>query len=183
LGTLTLLGNATLTTKTKFALFAGSEENLLGIINDTTGNTGTEKFVGDVNLTWKPHGGWTFFWGSNIFGKWSNNRVYKDVHAGSLCNSADPNDPTYSASTQLYGAFCVHVSAPTVVYHSASVTKAFDRLGVEVTLGVRNIFDTRPPQVSSIGGTGLPSTIGPVIGTSQYDFLGRRIFFNFSKKF
>jgi len=183
LGTLTLLGNATLTTKNSFALFASTQEDLLGIINDTSGRTGTERFVGDVNLTWKPRGGWSFFWGANIFGKWSNDRVYKEVHAGSLCNSSDQNDPTYSPTTALYGDFCVHVSVPTMVYHSASITKEVKSLGLEGTIGVRNIFDTKPPQVSTIGGTGLPSTIGPVIGTSQYDFLGRRLFFNISKKF
>jgi iron complex outermembrane receptor protein len=182
-GTLTLLGNATLTTKNTFALFADTEEDLLGVINDTSGRTGTERFVGDVTLTWKPRGGWTIFWGANIFGKFSNDRIYKEVHAGSLCNSADPNDPTYSPTTQLYGAFCVRTSAPTVVYHSVSITKEFGNLGLEITGGIRNIFDTRPPQVSTIGGTGLPSTIGPVIGTSQYDFLGRRAFFNITKKF
>ena len=178
-----MLGNATLTTKNSFALFASTQEDLLGIINDTSGRTGTERFVGDVNLTWKPRGGWSFFWGANIFGKWSNDRVYKEVHAGSLCNSSDPNDPTYSPTTALYGDFCVHVSVPTMVYHSASITKEVKSLGLEGTIGVRNIFDTKPPQVSTIGGTGLPSTIGPVIGTSQYDFLGRRLFFNISKKF
>ena len=57
------------------------------------------------------------------------------------------------------------------------------KAGLELTLGVRNIFDTKPPRVSTIGGGGLPSLIGPVVGTSQYDFLGRRLFFNFSKKF
>jgi len=48
---------------------------------------------------------------------------------------------------------------------------------------MRNIFDTKPPRVSTIGGGGLPAEIGPVVGTSQYDFLGRRVFFNISKKF
>ena len=56
-------------------------------------------------------------------------------------------------------------------------------LGLEATLGMRNIFDTRPPRVSTIGGGGLPSLIGPVVGTSQYDFLGRRVFLNLTKKF
>lgn len=182
-GTLTILGNATLTTKDTFALFSNTQENLLGIINDTSGRTGTERFVGDLNLSWKPRGGWTIFWGTNIFGKWSNNSVYKEVHGGSLCHSADPNDPSFDPSTILYGAYCVHVSAPTVFYHSASITKDIDPLGLEMTVGIRNIFDTRPPQVSAIGGSGLPITIGPVIGTSQYDFLGRRLFFNVTKKF
>ena len=180
---MTILGNATLTTKDTFALFSNTQENLLGIINDTSGRTGTERFVGDLNLSWKPRGGWTIFWGTNIFGKWSNDSVYKAVHGGSLCHSADPNDPSFDPSTILYGAYCVHVSAPTVFYHSASITKDIDPLGLEMTVGIRNIFDTRPPQVSAIGGSGLPITIGPVIGTSQYDFLGRRLFFNVTKKF
>ncbi len=45
------------------------------------------------------------------------------------------------------------------------------------------MFDTRPPRVSTIGGTGLPALLGPVVATSQYDFLGRRVFLNVSKKF
>jgi iron complex outermembrane receptor protein len=52
-----------------------------------------------------------------------------------------------------------------------------------MTLGMRNIFDKRPPKVSLLGNAGVPGTIGPVVATSQYDFLGRRVFFNISKKF
>ena len=52
-----------------------------------------------------------------------------------------------------------------------------------MTVGMSNIFDKRPPQVSRVGGTGIPALIGPVVGTSQYDFLGRRIFVNVSRKF
>jgi iron complex outermembrane receptor protein len=48
---------------------------------------------------------------------------------------------------------------------------------------MRNIFDTKPPRVSTIGGSGIPTLLGPVVATSQYDFLGRRVFFNISKKF
>jgi len=49
-------------------------------------------------------------------------------------------------------------------------------------VGMRNIFDKRPPQVSLFG-TGSPGVIGPVVATSQYDFLGRRMFVNVSRKF
>jgi iron complex outermembrane receptor protein len=77
------------------------------------------------------------------------------------------------------------VDVPAYFYHNLSVTKEFGTPGnrLELTLGVRNLMDTRPPRVSVIGGAGLPSEIGPVVGTSQYDFLGRRVFFNISKKF
>jgi iron complex outermembrane receptor protein len=55
---------------------------------------------------------------------------------------------------------------------------------LEVTLGMRNIFDTRPPRVSTIGGgSGLPTLIGPIVAASQYDLIGRRVFFNITKKF
>jgi outer membrane receptor protein involved in Fe transport len=51
-----------------------------------------------------------------------------------------------------------------------------------MTVGMRNIFDKRPPKVSLFG-TGSPGTIGPVVATSQYDFQGRRVFFSVSRKF
>jgi iron complex outermembrane receptor protein len=183
LGSLTLLGNATRTLKHSFALFADTEENLLGVVDADRGNrSGTRKFVGDLNATWRPHGGWTFFWGTEIFGKATNAKEYKAAHGGSLCHeTVDPGDP----STLIWGTYCVKVSVPTTFYHSASITKEFGgpTNKLELTLGMRNIFDTKPPRVSLIGGSGLPATLGPVVATSQYDFLGRRVFFNVSKKF
>jgi iron complex outermembrane receptor protein len=184
LGNLTILGNATYSLKDTFELFAGQTESLLGIINDDNGRTGTERFVGDVNVSWKPHGGWTFFWDTQIFGKWSNDRIYKAANSGSLCHSTNPADSNYDpAGTALRGDYCAVVSVPTVLYHSASVSKEFPADKLEFTLGMRNIFDKKPPQVTTIGVGGLPIVIGPVIGTSQYDFLGRRVFFNLTKKF
>jgi iron complex outermembrane receptor protein len=183
LGSLTILGNATYTLRDTFGLFANSTESLLGIINDDNGRTGTERFVGDVNLSWKPHGGWTLFWDTQIFGKWSNDRIYKADHSGSLCHSSNPADPNYDPGTAIRGEYCAVVSVPTVLYHAASVTKEFGKTGLQLTVGMRNIFNKRPPQVTTIGNGGLPIVIGPVIGTSQYDFLGRRVFFNVTKKF
>ena len=175
-GQLTLLGNATYQLKDSIVLLPGSPS----VTNN--GDVGDPKFVADVNATWKPGGGWTFFWGTEIYGSASNERKYKDRHGGSLCHDVDPvNDP----STILWGAYCVSVKVPTTYYHNVSVTKEFGDPAhrLEMTLGIRNLFDTRPPRVSIIGGAGLPSTIGPVVGTSQYDFLGRRVFLNISKKF
>jgi len=183
LGSLTLLGNATRTLKHDFALFATTSKSLLGVIDTDRGaRTGTRKWVADVNLTWRPHGGWTVFWGTEMFYKATNEKEYKAAHGGSLCHETiDPGDP----ATLIWGAFCAKVSVPTTFYHSASITKEFGGPSnkLEVTLGMRNIFDTKPPRVSIIGGSGLPVAIGPVVATSQYDFLGRRIFVNLSKKF
>jgi iron complex outermembrane receptor protein len=167
LGTLTLLGNATYQLKDKIAVFRD-------IVVDNNGTIGDPKFVADVNLTWRTPNKWTFFWGTEIFGSSSNERLFKDRHGGSLCNDENPSD--------IWGVYCVRLKVPATFYHAASVTKDFG-LGIEATLGMRNIFNTRPPRVSTIGGGGLPSLIGPVVGTSQYDFLGRRIFLNVTKKF
>jgi iron complex outermembrane receptor protein len=170
-GSLTLLGNATYQLKDKQILLPNSPAV------DNNGDIGDPKFVADVNATWRPHGGWTFFWGTEIYGKASNEGKYKDRHGGSLCHEDNPSP--------IWGDYCVKLTVPTYFYHSASVTKEFGdpKHKLEMTLGVRNIFDTKPPRVSTIGGGGLPSLIGPVVGTSQYDFLGRRVFFNISKKF
>jgi iron complex outermembrane receptor protein len=168
LGTLTLLGNATYQLMDKIAVFRDIETNNNGAIGDP-------KFVADINLTWKTRDDWTFFWGSEVYGRSSNNRLYKDRHGGTLCHEDNPSI--------IWGDYCVKLTVPAVWYHAVSVTKSLKSLGIEATLGMRNVFDTKPPRVSTIGGGGLPALIGPVVGTSQYDFLGRRIFFNISKKF
>ena len=167
-GSLTLLANATRQLKDKVVLLPGSEP-----VNNN-GNIGDPKFVGDLNATWKPGGGWTFFWGTEYYGKSSNERIFKERHGGSLCQTS-----------VIWGEYCVDVKVPAYFYHNVSVTKELGTPAnrLELTLGVRNLFDTRPPLVSTIGGAGLPSEIGPVVGTSQYDFLGRRFFVNLSKKF
>ena len=164
-GTLSFLANATYQLKDTFALFANTKQS-------NNGDIGDPKFVGDFNLTWKPHGGWTIFWGTELYGAASNEKKFKERHGGSLCQ----NSP-------IWGNYCVVVKVPATFYHAMSITKEFPKNKVDVTLGIRNMFDTRPPRVSTIGGGGLPSEIGPVVGTSQYDFIGRRIFFNITKKF
>jgi iron complex outermembrane receptor protein len=167
-GSLTLLGNATVQLKDQSVLLKTSP------LIDNNGDIGDPKFVADLNATWRPGGGWTLFWGTEIYGKASNERKFRDAHGGDLCNQS-----------VIYGEYCVDVKVPTTFYHSASVTKEFGSANnkFEFTLGIRNMFDTRPPRVSTIGGTGLPGLLGPVVATSQYDFLGRRIFLNVSKKF
>jgi iron complex outermembrane receptor protein len=167
-GSLTVLGNATYQLKDSIVLLPGSP----AVSNN--GDIGDPKFVGDLNVTWKPHGGWSFLWHTEFYGAASNEQKFKDRHGGSLCQTS-----------VIWGNYCVVVRVPATFYHAFSVTKDIGSPQhlLELTVGMRNIFDTRPPRVSTIGGGGLPSEIGPVVGTSQYDFLGRRVFFNISKKF
>jgi iron complex outermembrane receptor protein len=165
LGKLNLLGSVTYQMKDTFALFVNTEQSFNGEIGDP-------KWVGDFNLSLQTGNGWGFFWGTEVYGKASNRTRFENTHGGSLC------PPTPSLA---YGSYCVKVDVPTIFYHAASITKEFDNF--TFTIGVRNIFDQKPPRVSIIGGSGLPTMIGPVVGTSQYDFLGRRAFVNVSAKF
>lgn len=167
-GSFNFLANATYQLKDEITLLPGSPS----VSNN--GDIGDPKFVGDFNFTWKPHGGWTVFWGAELFGPASNERKFEERHGGSLCQTS-----------VIWGNFCVVVKVPATWYHAVSVTKDFgsQQHRLELTLGIRNLFDKKPPRVSTIGGGGLPTEIGPVVGTSQYDFLGRRVFFNISKKF
>src|SRR5262249_52176029 len=113
----------------------------------------------------------------------NNEKEYRANHGGTLCNDSFNTDidgnPT---DIPIYGHYCVDVKVPTAWYHNASITKEFGK-NLEFTVGMRNIFDKRPPKVSTIGGVGVPGVIGPVVATSQYDFIGRRMFFSVSPKF
>ena len=73
------------------------------------------------------------------------------------------------------GRLCPDVSVPATFTHSLSLSRdVAERL--RITLGVANLFDTPPPQVSTVV-TATPPVIGkaPAFGT-QYDYLGRRFF-------
>lgn len=188
LGQLTLLANMSWTLKQQFSLFPDQPEDLLGVI-DFNGQTrtGTRKFVGDFRATWHAPDGWTLFWGAEHFSGASNEQEFKDAHGGSLCVDSFNLDPDGNPTTiPLYGHICVDVKVPGTWYHNASITKEVGKK-FEMTIGVRNLFDKKPPKVSLIGPTtgaiGLPATIGPVLSTSQYDFLGRRLFVNVTRKF
>ncbi|MDQ3478143.1 MAG: TonB-dependent receptor, partial [Pseudomonadota bacterium] len=168
-GSINFLSQVTWQLKDTFALFAGTE-------TDNNGEIGDPRWVGDFNLTWRAPGGWNLFWGMDVIGKSSNRRDFaranRDDTPGRTC-----------ISSEIRGEYCVDVSTPMTAYHSVSVTKELPVLKLEATLGIANLFDTTPPRTSTIGGTGIPALIGPVVGTSQYDFLGRRAFLNLSKTF
>ena len=183
-GSLNLLANMTWTLRHRFSLFAGEEGSLLGIIDDNSGRTGTRRFVGQFNATWKAPENFTLFYGVEVYSGASNAKAFGEAHADDNGVPQQCVDSINAANgLPLRGHYCVDVSVPATFYHAASITKEFPRQKLEITAGIRNIFDTRPPTVSTIGGTGIPGLLGPVVATSQYDFVGRRFFLNISKKF
>ena len=182
-GQLSLLANMSWTLKQQFSLFPDQPEDLLGVIDKDGGiRTGTRKWVGDFRLTWRAPGGWTLFWGTEIFSGASNEKEWRANHGGELCTDSVATDLDGSdTDVPIYGHYCVDVKVPAAWYHNASITKEIGK-NFEMTVGIRNIFNKKPPKVSLFG-TGSPGTIGPVVATSQYDFNGRRMFVNVSRKF
>lgn len=76
----------------------------------------------------------------------------------------------------------VTLRSNSVTYHNLSAIYSFEDLGVELTAGVANIFDTAPPRVTTLN-LGELNTEGNSAFYSQYDDLGRRIFINTSYSF
>ncbi|RUO22315.1 TonB-dependent receptor [Aliidiomarina iranensis] len=69
-------------------------------------------------------------------------------------------------------------SAPTTVYHTFSVNREFGD-GVDLTFGVNNLFDKKPPK----GSPSRAYVTGNAMMYSQYDQIGRRVFFNLGYTF
>ncbi|NJM49952.1 MAG: TonB-dependent receptor [Sphingomonadales bacterium] len=69
------------------------------------------------------------------------------------------------------------LEVPNYFLHNASVQLNADRF--EMTVGVRNIFNTAPPQITSIGF----NTIGNAALYSGYDYVGRTFFANVNFNF
>ena len=182
-GQLSLVANMSWTLKQQFSLFPDQPEDLLGVIDKDGGiRTGTRKWVGDFRLTWRAPGGWTLFWGTEIFSGASNEKEWRANHGGELCTDSVATDLDGSdTGVPIYGHYCVDVKVPTAWYHNASITKEIAK-DFEMTVGMRNIFNKKPPRVSLFG-DGSPGTIGPVVATSQYDFEGRKVFVSVSRKF
>lgn len=137
-------------------------------IEDDNGEVGSPKWVGDFRLSWT-NGGTTLFYGMNVIGGTSDVEEYVDRN-GDVC-----------ITNALRGTYCPKLTTPTIFYHNASITQEInDRF--EITLGVSNLFNTRPPRVSTLNG-GTISMIGPVVAASQYGFSGRRGFISVKSKF
>ena len=163
LGRLSFTADMTWQTKDIFQLLPTSTAE------DDNGEVGSPQWVGDFRLSWATNGGTTLFYGMNVIGGSSNVQEFVDRN-GDVC-----------VTNALRGTYCPKLTTKAVFYHNASVTQEInDRF--EITLGVSNLFNTRPPRVSTLNG-GTISMIGPVVAASQYGFSGRRGFISVKSKF
>lgn len=175
LGRLSFLAQMTWQLEDKLDLFgnAGSVVELNGLVGDP-------RWVGDFNLTWAK-GPWTVTYGLDVIGSADNKEELLEDAASAIgddgCRTSAfrPGVPPEEAAAGGRVRFCPDVSVPKIAYHSLSVTR---RIGekFEFSLGMSNIFDKKPPRVSTVFNGGI-AALGqvPFFG-SQYDYLGRRVF-------
>lgn len=141
-------------------LFAESD------VIDRVGEFGAPKHVGNFRAAMIKDD-WELNWTARYIGSVSNHERY---------GLGD-----YRDDATLFGnPVRVVLASDAVIYHALSVTKEFRDEGLDVTLGVANIFDKEPPKASSIGGV---TRLGNTAFYSQYDWLGRRVFLNLSYQF
>lgn len=168
---LSVLANATYQIQDDITLFGGE-------LDDLNGEIGDPKFTADLNLN-LDKGPWSFFWGTDFVGKTSNEKEFIEDNGG-ICfdETDDPDDPFVA----VYGGqYCYDVTTQSKFYHSASITRRIANDRYQITMGISNLFDTKPPKISPAGVFG---DIGQVAGLgSQYDWLGRRFFVNVKARF
>jgi iron complex outermembrane receptor protein len=145
------------------AFFASTPEDLNGLLGDP-------KWVGRLNLTFE-RGPWSYFWGVQFIGDSSSRDRYNEI--------TGTNTGTYRGVE-----YDVILETDMVHYHTASVTREFEDIGLTLLLGVSNVFDEEPPILSNIGDVaGEVTTVGNSAFYSQYDWIGRNYFLNLTKKF
>jgi iron complex outermembrane receptor protein len=174
MGNLNVLVSATRQLKDDVLLLPGSP------LESDNGETGSPKWAGEANFTWNSHDRkWTVFYGIDFFGKTSEVHDFLEDNAGDPC--IDSTNPI--TGDELRGRYCPDLKTPGTWYHNLSVSRSIgDDNEFEITLGVANLFNTRPPRVSVLNG-GQISTLGQAAAVSQYDLLGRRFFLNVSRRF
>ena len=128
--------------------------------NDFNGAISRPKVVGNVRSAFQRND-WTFTW-------------FMDYVHGTRNLNLSPIVPSYFGFPNAVR----DVTADRVIYHGAAVF--YEQPDWTVLVGVRNMFGTEPPQVSS----GVASRYGntPAFAT-QYDWLGRTGYVQFNYKF
>jgi iron complex outermembrane receptor protein len=140
------------------AYFADTVEDLNGLVGDP-------EWVSTFNVSFV-RGPLSLYYGGNYIGSSDSTR---DLGLDTV---------TYFGTT--YDAV---LSTDSVIYHNFSVAYDWERYGIRMLVGVANIGDEEPPQVTTQGTSAVLNTIGNSAFYSQYDWYGRRAFLNFTMNF
>lgn len=150
----------TITTKDSIELFTGFPE-------DKNGLAGDPKWVGNLIFT-GTKGPWSATWGIRGVGGTSN----VEDNGGSTITffTGLPDEVEYD----------IDIEIPAVFYHNVSLARELPN-GFTARLGVSNLFAKDPPSISNVGSN--INVVGASPFFSQYDWEGRRVFFQVTKKF
>lgn len=156
IGRLLINNKSTYQTEDSTALFADTRR-------DTNGEFGDPQLVSNLVISLETDH-WSYDWNVRYIGAVSN--VERD-----------------GGDTITYRGQTVRAikSASAFIYHTLSTTYDFEDSGLTGTIGVSNVLDTRPPQVTTIGTS--VATAGDAAFYTQYDWYGRSIFLNLSYDF
>jgi iron complex outermembrane recepter protein len=137
------------------------------ILLDSNGTLNVPDWVGDFNATYRT-GDVTFRYGVSWFDSSSGTAVYNQTSR----TTGVVNQANVDSLNEFY-----QIEVPDYFQHSASVQfNMTDKF--ELTLGVRNLLDKDPPQVTT-----YYTTIGNAPLYSGYDYTGRQWFVNTNFKF
>ena len=140
------------------ALFAETAEDLNGLVGDP-------KWVGDFTVTYM-QGPLELF--------------YSGRYVGTADSTRDLGRDTVTYRGETFDAV---LDVPSVTYHNLSVAYNWDDMGIRALVGVANLTDEKPPQVTSQGTGAVLNIVGNAAFYSQYDWLGRRFFANLTYSF
>ncbi len=148
------------TMRTEVTWTLQNDSALFGQATQTTnGRLGNPDFDGNVDFTFQRHD-WTVNWNIFMVGKQSDDDFTNPRSSNLLFGN--PNFRKFEAEF--------------TAFHSLSIQKDFDKS--QVTLGVRNVFNETPPNLT--GGT-----FGNALLSSQYQqgYLGRTVFLDLTRRF
>ncbi|MDG2002344.1 MAG: TonB-dependent receptor, partial [Novosphingobium sp.] len=151
----------------QFQLFDGAP---LQEFNGTLGTQGFgagPKFVADMDAQYTvPSGNITFHYGIKIVGKQDSTDLVGPYVAGL---GVGPLNTDFVAESYWE--------------HAASIQFRIEDLG-EITMGVSNLFNEKPPTISQIPvSRGRYARIGNYFNSSNYDYVGRSFFLNVTRSF
>ena len=170
-GTLSILGQLTYQLKDEFTLFQGFKDEF-------NGEAGDPKWIGDLNITWNK-APFTITYGLQVIAATNNIEDLEEVGGANL--TAGNCLATASAFALHGGPYCPVYKLPRVAYHSLSAEIEAAK-GFTFLFGVSNMFDKKPPRVSTFGAPIDFLAQVPLLG-SYYDYYGRRFFASARAKF
>lgn len=172
-GTLSLLGEMSYQLKDRYTLFQG-------ITTSNNGRAGDPKWVADLNVTWAI-APFTFTYGLNVISGTNDLFGTGGLQAIGGANLTDNNClATASAYALRGGPYCPAYKLPRVAYHSLSAEYQVTP-DVSLLVGVSNLFNKKPPLVSTVG-TPISNFGQVATNATYYDYLGRRIFVSLKAK-